>query len=236
VPSGVKVYSGAFALSPRAAAALVDAFVQGAGTIEKEVLDIDEEAYRQDCLKVHFIGYLLVPDVANHIQPGKEGTRLSPNTIDNQRDIAAGFVEDMDDNILYLLGPGTTVKAITDEIKKTKTLLGVDAVIGCEVVGVDLNERQILALLDRYHHSVIVVTPLGGNGFIFGRGNKQFTPQVIRRVGRDNLILVATEEKLRKAQVLRVDTGDADLDDHLAGYLEVITGYKTVKIMKVMAV
>jgi predicted polyphosphate/ATP-dependent NAD kinase len=236
VPSGVKVYSGVFALSPRTAAGLVDAYIHGAGTIEKEVLDIDEEAYRQDCLEVHFIGYLLVPDAANQIQPGKEGTRLTPNTLDNQRDIAAGLVEDMDDSTLYLLGPGTTVKAIADELKITKTLLGVDAVLGGEVVGADLNERQILALLARYSQSVIVVTPLGGNGFIFGRGNKQFTPEVIKRVGRNNIILVSTEEKLNNVQVLRVDTGDTSLDNYLAGYMEVISGYKMAKVMKVMAV
>ena len=236
VPSGVKVYSAAFALSPRTAAGLVGAYIQGVGTVEKEVLDIDEDAYRHDRLEVHFSGYLLVPDVEAQIQPGKEGTKLTTNTLDNQRDIAAGFVEDIDDSTLYLLGPGTTVKAIADEIKITKTLLGVDAVLGYEKVGNDLNERDILALLERFPKRVIVVTPLGGNGFIFGRGNKQFTPEVIKRVGRDNLVLIATEEKLNKAPVLRVDTGDATLDNHLAGYAEVIVGYKMGKVVNIVAV
>ena len=236
VPSGVKVYSAAFALSPRTAAGLVGAYIQGVGTVEKEVLDIDEDAYREDRLEVHFIGYLLVPDVETEIQPGKEGTRLTPNTLDNQRDIAAGFVEEIDDSTLYLLGPGTTVKAIGDEIKIKKTLLGVDAILGGKVVGVDLNERDILALLDRYPKKAIVVTPLGGNGFIFGRGNKQFTPEVIKRVGKENIALIATVEKLSKAPVLRVDTGDEILDNHLAGYVEVMVGYRMGKVVKVVAV
>lgn len=236
VPSGVKVYSAAFAMSPRAAAALVGAFIDGAGVSEQEVLDIDEVAFRADRLEVHFIGYLSVPDVKNQIQPAKEGTRLTPNTLDNQRDIASGFVEEMEDGTLYLLGPGTTVKAIADELHIAKTLLGVDAVVGGALVGVDLNERGLLALMDKFSRSVIVVTPLGGNGFVFGRGNKQFTPEVIKRVGRENLVLVATEEKIRKAEFLRVDTGDVELDDVLSGYIEVIVGYKIGRVVKIVAV
>jgi predicted polyphosphate/ATP-dependent NAD kinase len=236
VPAGVKVYSAAFALSPRAAANMVDAYIQDAGSVEKEVLDIDEDAYRANRLEVHFVGYLLVPDVMDQIQPGKEGTQLTINTLENQRDIAAGFVEEMDCRTLYLLGPGTTVKAIADAMKIQKTLLGVDAVVDSRGVGTDLNENDILALLDRYEKSAIVLTPLGGNGFIFGRGNKQFTPQVIRWVGKTNLIFIATEEKLRNSPVLRVDTGDVELDNDLAGYGEVMVGYRKGKVVKILAV
>jgi predicted polyphosphate/ATP-dependent NAD kinase len=236
VPAGVKVYSAVFALSPRSAAGIVDIYKPDDAVAEKEVLDIDEEAFRQNRLEVHFIGYLLVPDVQNHIQPGKEGTRLTPNILDNQRDIAAGLVEEFDNNTLYLLGPGTTVKAVADELTLPKTLLGVDAVASGVLVGQDLNERGLLVLLDRFPKSAIVVTPLGGNGFIFGRGNKQFTPQVIRRVGVENLYLIATEEKLNHVNTLRVDTGDVELDTRLAGYREVMVGYKRLKVVKIVAV
>jgi predicted polyphosphate/ATP-dependent NAD kinase len=236
VPAGVKVYSAAFAMSPRAAAGLVDSFIEGAGLSEQEVLDIDEDAFREDRLEVHFIGYLLIPDVKNQVQPGKEGTRLTPDILENQRDIAAGFVEEMDATMLYLLGPGTTVKAIADELYIPKTLLGVDAILGGALVGADLNERGLLELLDRFPQCTIVVTPLGGNGFVFGRGNKQFTPEVIKRVGRENLIIVATEEKIKKVKALRVDTGDVLLDNHLAGYIEVMVGYKMGRVVKIVAV
>ncbi len=236
VPSGVKIYSAAFAMSPRAAAVLVEAFIDGAGVSAQEVLDIDESAFRANRLEVHFIGYLSVPDVKNHIQPAKEGTRLTMDTLENQQDIAAGFVEEMEDATLYLLGPGTTVKAITDALHIEKTLLGVDAVMDGNLVGVDLNEQGLLALLDRFLKSVIVVTPLGGNGFLFGRGNKQFTPEVLKRVGRENLVIVAAEEKIRNAGVLRVDTGDVELDDALAGYVEVKVGYKIGRAVRVVAV
>jgi predicted polyphosphate/ATP-dependent NAD kinase len=182
------------------------------------------------------VGYLQVPDVMDQIQPGKEGTQLTVNTLESQRDIAAGFVEEMECCTLYLLGPGTTVKAIADALQIEKTLLGVDAVLESKLIGTDLNERDILSLLDAHGMGIIVVTPLGGNGFVFGRGNKQFTPEVIRRVGRENIILVATEEKLRKAPVLRVDTGDVELDNELAGYGKVTVGYRKGKVVKILAV
>jgi predicted polyphosphate/ATP-dependent NAD kinase len=236
VPSGVKIYSAAFALSPRSAANLVDAFLENDAVIEKEVLDIDEQAFRENRLEAHFIGYLLVPDIVDQIQPGKEGTHLTLNTIENQRDIAAGFVETIDKNKLYFLGPGTTVKAITDMLDLPKTLLGVDAILDGKVIGTDLNEYDMLTLIQKYPKICIVITPLGGNGFIFGRGNKQFTPAVIRQVGKANLQLVATEAKLDQVRQLRVDTGDELLDNELAGYVEVMVGYRKGKVMVIVAV
>lgn len=249
VPAGVKVYSAAFTYSPRAAAGLIDAFIEseaGDGEIEtaqEEVLDIDEDAFREDHLDARLYGYLRVPDVARFVQPGKRGSSLGASSEENKRDIAASVVEemDMDDETLYLLGPGTTVRAIAEalEIEGEKTLLGVDAVAGGELVGADLNEADILALLPRYSHHYIVVTPIGGNGFIFGRGNKQFTPEVIRQVGQGrpkaHIIVVSTERKARELPALRVDTDDAALDAQLSGYIEVQIGYHRARMMKVQA-
>ncbi|MCP4299782.1 MAG: ATP-NAD kinase, partial [Gammaproteobacteria bacterium] len=101
------------------------------------------------------------------------------------------------------------------------------------LVGRDLNERSILELLDRYSQAVIIVTPLGGNGFIFGRGNKQFTPRVLRRVGRDNIVVVANRDKLLRLSSLHIDTGDPKLDDSLAGYIDVIVARNYRKVMRV---
>lgn len=249
VPAGVKVYSAAFTYSPRAAAGLIDAFIEGeegGGQIEtaqEEVLDIDEEAFRENHLDARLYGYLRVPDVARFVQPGKRGSNLGASSEENKRDIAASVVEemDMDDETLYLLGPGTTVRAIAEalEIEGEKTLLGVDAVAGGELVGADLNEADILALLPRYSHHYIVVTPIGGNGFIFGRGNKQFTPEVIRQVGQGrpkaHIIVVSTERKARELPALRVDTANAALDELLSGYVEVQIGYHRARMMKVQA-
>jgi predicted polyphosphate/ATP-dependent NAD kinase len=232
VPAGVKVYSSVFALNPRAAADLVDAFVNGSGVTEEEVLDIDEEAFRQDRLASQHYGYLLVPQAQQYLQHGKVASSGSPSVEEGKKEIAAWIVEQMEANTLYLLGPGTTVRAITDEMGLSKTLLGVDAVRDGELVGEDLNERGILGLLERYQERVILVTPLGGNGFIFGRGNKQFTPEVIRRVGPEQIQVIATRQKLRPLECLRVDTGDVDVDAMLSGWKTVAVGYRESRMIR----
>lgn len=233
IPSGVKVYSAVFAYSPLAAAELLDAFVAGADVGEEEVLDIDEDAYREGRVDARHYGYLLVPEAERLLQGGKESSGMSGSTAEAKRDIAAVLVEDMLPDRLYLLGCGTTVRAVADELGIEKTLLGVDAVVDRKMVGSDLNEHAILELLDQHDHAVIVVTPLGGNGFIFGRGNKQFTPAVLRRVGRDNILIIANRDKLLTLPSLHIDTGDPQLDVELAGYLDVIVGRNHRKLMRV---
>jgi len=238
VPAGVKVYSSVFALNPRAAAELVNAFVEGSvgGTLpvtEQEVLDIDEEAFRQDRLASRHYGFLLVPQVQRFLQHGKVASSGSRSVEEAKKEIAASILEAMDEETLYLLGPGTTVKAITDALDLPKTLLGVDAVQDGTLVGEDLNEQAILDLFEKHEKRVIIVTPLGGNGFIFGRGNKQFTPEVIRQVGPEHVRVVATRPKLRPLDCLRVDTGDLDVDEMLSGWVTVAVGYHESRMMKV---
>jgi len=233
VPAGVKVFSSAFALSARAAAEMVDAFVDGVDVTEEEVLDIDEEAFRDDRLASKLYGYLLVPEVRTFLQPGKAASSVGRSASETKQAIAAQIVEEMDPETLYLLGPGTTVRAITDRMGLAKTLLGVDAVLAGQLVGEDVNERGILDLFERCSQRKIVVTPIGGNGFIFGRGSKQFTPAVIREVGRENILVVGARDKASKLDCLRVDTGDLALDETLSGYVEVTVGYREAMVMKV---
>ncbi len=233
VPAGVKMYSGAFAVNPRAAADMVQAYLEGAGVTEEEVLDIDEDSFREDRLDASLYGYLLVPDVADKVQPGKVASSGGRSTRLAKQGIGAYIADGMNPDTLYLLGPGTTVKAITDDLNLSKTLLGVDAVLKGEIIMEDINEKDILTLLARHPKREIIVTPIGGNGFIFGRGNKQFTPRVIREVGRDNIQVVATRDKLQPLDCLRVDTGDPGVDDLLSGYMKVITDYREGKVMKI---
>lgn len=233
VPAGVKVYSSVFALNPRAAAEMVDAFVEGADVTQQEVLDIDEQAFREDRLASKHYGYLLVPRTQRFLQHGKVASSGSPSVEEAKREIAAFVIEAMDDETLYLLGPGTTVKAISEEMGFQKTLLGVDAVRNGTLVGEDVNERAMLGLFQEYEKRVIVVTPLGGSGFIFGRGNKQFTPQVIRQAGVDNVQVIATRQKLAPLACLRVDTGELELDEMLSGWRTVTVGYRESRMMKV---
>jgi predicted polyphosphate/ATP-dependent NAD kinase len=212
---------------------MVDAFVDGAHTVSEEVLDIDEEAFRDNVLASTLYGYLSVPAVRNYLQRGKERSNTSASASEIKKRISAHIIRRMDRSTLHLLGPGTTVKAITDALGLSKTLLGVDALANGELVGSDLNEEGILALIEQFEERKIIVTPIGGNGFIFGRGNKQFSPEVIKRVGTENVIVVGTQDKLSKLQALRVDTGDSDLDQALAGYIEVIVGDEEILKMEI---
>ncbi len=232
VPAGVKVYSAVFAVSPRAAAEMVDAWLAGAQVGEEDVLDIDEDAFRAGRLDASLYGALCVPQVARLIQGGKEASG-GVSEQQAKQEVGAYLAETLKPEALYLLGPGTTVKAVADALGVPKTLLGVDAVRNGELVGRDLNEQDILNLLQDHPVAHIVVTPLGGNGFIFGRGNKQFTPAVIRRVGPDQVVVISTREKLRKLKCLRVDSGDAELDGELAGYVSVLAGYRFSKMARV---
>jgi predicted polyphosphate/ATP-dependent NAD kinase len=233
VPAGVKVFSAAFAVSARAAAEMVDAFLEGSAVTEEEVLDIDEEAFREDRLASRLYGYLLVPEVRQSLQPGKAASSVGKTAVQSKQEIATYVVEGMDPETLYLLGPGTTLKAITDKLGLAKTLLGVDAVYAGLLVGKDLNERGILDLVERHGKSKIMVTPIGGNGFILGRGSKQFTPEVIRQVGTNNIMVVGARDKVSQLECLRVDSGDLELDEMFRGYVRVTVGYGEAMLMEV---
>ena len=236
VPAGVKMFSSAFALNPRAAARLVEGFLEGAPLVEEEVLDIDEASYRDDRLESQLYGTLRVPEVQESLQPGKVPSGGGRSSEETKENIAAYLVENIiEADTLYLLGPGTTLRPVAEALGVEKTLLGVDAVRDGQLVAGDINEEQILALLQDHPKRKIVVTPIGGNGFIFGRGNKQFTPEVIRKVGRENILVLATRKKLQPLDALRVDTGDREADKMLEGYLKVYVGYLEGKVMKIAA-
>ena len=233
VPAGVKVYSSVFAVNPRAAAESVAQFLDHVTSTRKgEVLDIDEEDYRANKLSVKLAGYLLTPEAGTLIQASK-----SPSLADETLEIGAiaRYVkEEVDRATTYVLGPGTTVERVALEFGVKKTLLGVDVVKGDgTILGVDLSESELLRLVDG--RSKIVVSPIGGQGFLFGRGNQQISPRVLRKVGLENLIIVAAASKivsLRERRLI-VDTGDEELDTELRGYCRVLTSYREEMVVKV---
>ncbi len=234
IPSGVKMFSSVFALNPKAAAQIVDKFIkETTDTQEKEILDIDEEAYRNNRLVSKLYGYLVVPKIQNLIQNAKDSSKVGRTIDENKYEIAQHIIETMKEETLYLLGPGTTVKSITDQLNLVKSLLGVDATYNKSLIGKDLNENGIIELLDKYQKVKIIITPIGGQGFVFGRGNKQITPKILRRVGKNNIIIIGTEEKIKSLKCLRVDTGDDEVDNILAGLTKVVIGYKEELICKI---
>ena len=227
IPSGVKMFSAVFALNPKAAAQIVDKFIEETtDTEEKEVLDIDEDAFRDNRLVSKLYGYLVVPKIQNLTQNAKDSSKVGRTIDENKYEIAQQIIETMEKETLYLLGPGTTVKSITDQLNLDKSLLGVDAIYNKSLVVEDLNESGIVELLDKYQKVKLIVTPIGGQGFIFGRGNKQFTPKILRRVGKNNIIIIGTEDKIKNLKCLRVDTGNDETDEILKGLTKVVIGYK----------
>jgi predicted polyphosphate/ATP-dependent NAD kinase len=233
IPAGVKIQSAVYATHPGAAGELAALYLQGQaeGVREAEVMDIDEEAFRQGILSARLYGYLRIPVRAGLVQSQKVPSSGEEASV---AAIAIDLVEKMEAGVLYILGPGTTVRAIAAELGVKKTLLGVDVVLDRELVLVDANEAQLLALLAG-RRAKIVVTPIGGQGFIFGRGNQQLSPLVIQEVGRENIIVVSTPDKLHALgqQPLLVDSGDPAVDALLGGYLLVITGYNERAVRKV---
>ncbi|MFZ8794106.1 MAG: ATP-NAD kinase family protein [Acidilobaceae archaeon] len=235
VPAGVKVYSSVFAVNPRAAALVAVRFLEGrAGVARREVLDVDEDEFRGGRLRVKLYGYLLVPVDELIVEGGK--TAFTAGEDEELEAIAGYVVEIMEPDTLYILGPGRTVEWIARKLGVEKTPLGVDAVYNGRLVGRDLDERGLLELLERYPKAKIVVSPIGGQGFILGRGNQQISPQVIGRVGPRNIIVVATRSKLQTFKTLKVDTGDEELDRELSGYIRVIVGYNREVVKPVEAI
>ena len=237
VPSGVKIYSGVFAVTPEDAAYSLVEYLKGrASTMDLEILDIDEKAFREDRIDLKLYAYAKAIYIPFHIQSSKQ---LSPDTVDeveNQMGIARYIVETMDKNGIYILGPGTTVKRIADLLGIKKTLLGVDIYYKSIKVYNDVSEKEILNIIKNEDNVWIIVTPIGRQGILFGRGNQQISPEVIKRVGKDRIIVVATQRKLRDIAdgVLRVDTQDPEVDNYLKGYIKVVIDYRMWRMVKIV--
>jgi len=234
VPTGVKMHSAVFAVEPRAAARIAIEFLWGELLLkESEVMDVDEEAFREGRVSAELYGYVLTPYEPHLIQGVKMASPITESEIRNQAAIAIYVIENMKSDVVYIIGPGTTTRTIGDLLDAKKTLLGVDLFCNKKLVAKDVNEKQILEKING-KIAQIIVTPIGGQGFIFGRGNQQISPEVIRQVGLDNIAVVATEGKLESLKSLRVDTGDQSLDDALRRrHLKIITDYKTERAMHV---
>ena len=234
VPTGVKMHSAVFAVEPRAAARIVAEFLRGELSLkEVEIMDVDENAFREGRVSAELYGYVLTPYEPHLIQGNKMASPTTESEMQNQAAIAIYVIENMKSDVVYIVGPGTTTRIIGDLLDAKKTLLGVDLFFNKELIASDVNEEQILEKI-KGKTAQIIVTPIGGQGFIFGRGNQQISPEVIRQVGLDNIIVIATEGKLRSLKSLRVDTGDPSIDDAFREhYLRVVTDYNIGRIIRV---
>ena len=236
VPAGVKMHSAVYATSPRAAADLaLRALERDLEARPREVMDIDEEAFRAGTVSARLYDYLSVPYAPDLVQSVKAGGVSGDRAA--LAGIAAEIVRRMEAGRLYILGPGTTTRAVAAALGLPKTLLGVDLVQDGALVCADASESVILQALAQGLPGAIVVTPIGGQGHVLGRGNQQIGPRVVRAVGLDRLFVAATPEKLASLGdgTLHVDTGDAALDRALAGWRRVITGFGSEAVCRVAA-
>jgi len=221
VPAGVKVYSSVFAVTPRAAGRLAVSFDR---VETREVNDIDEDAFRGGEVNTELRALARVP-VGEDLQSSKQ---LGGGTVEQ---LAEGIAADARDaeGVTYVLGPGSTLDAVKSALGVDGTPLGVDVWRDGELVARDASESDILAALGEQNR--IVVSPIGGQGFVFGRGNPQISPDVIRR---SEFEVIASRRKLDETGVLRVDTGDPALDEELRGWMRVRVGRYERRLMKVV--
>jgi predicted polyphosphate/ATP-dependent NAD kinase len=239
VPAGVKIHSAVYATTPAAAGDVAALFLHvrpaSVRLREGEVMDIDEEAFRENRVSARLYGYMTVPFARGLTQSAKAGGVAGEERALN--DVATEVISGMKPDALYIVGPGTTTRTVLERLGLPKTLLGVDAVSGGRLAGADLTEARLIDLCNGTTEAHIIVTVIGGQGHVFGRGNQQISPAVIRRVGRGGIIVVATQTKLLslEGRPLLVDTGDPELDRELCGYVKVITGLGERTMYKVGA-
>ena len=239
IPAGVKMYSGVFGVTPARTAEILLAYLtQKIGLASVEILDLDEEKYRRDEWAVRLYMSARTPFEPTYVQAAKAIIAgVEEDAV--KEDIAAHLGEEIDarPEALLLLGPGSTVQAVGRALHVDKTLLGIDAIVHGKIAGKDLSERQILELLARFGERKLILSPIGAQGFVLGRGNQPLSPAVIRQIGLDNIILIATPAKLARTPLLRFDTGDPALDSDLISrkFLSVVVGYHRTRLVKTSA-
>jgi predicted polyphosphate/ATP-dependent NAD kinase len=227
IPAGVKIHSAVYGQNPKSSGELAALFLQDKvkEVQEAEVMDIDEEAFRAGRVSAKLYGYLKVPYEKRYVQNLKSGGVAGEKATLEQ--IANYIIDNMDDEHYYIIGPGTTTRPIMEKLGLKNTLLGVDVVYRKKLVANDVNEQSLLKIIEG-QKAKIIVTTIGGQGYIFGRGNQQLSPEVLTKVGKENIIIVSTRDKLNTnfGSPLLVDTGDEEINEWLSGYYRVIVGYE----------
>lgn len=237
IPTGVKIHSEAFAINPKLAGAFIKLYVEGKANLrrEVEVVDLDEDEYRKGKIFSKLYGYLTIPYEQRFMQSKKAATPISDK--ESQYQIAYEVISEMKEDTYYIVGPGSTNKVLMDVLEIKNTLIGVDLIFNKKLVQNDLTEVDILKILDNGYPSKLILTPTGGQGYLLGRGNQQISANVINKLGKENIIAVATKYKLASFSLghLLVDVIDEETNKYLEGYIKVITGYKQAVMYKIVS-
>jgi predicted polyphosphate/ATP-dependent NAD kinase len=237
IPAGVKMHSGVFGINTDASAKMLHEFANGRLTIgDVEIMDLDEERYRIGDWNIRLFGIAKGVVEPTFVQVGKS---IFENVSDDaiRDELTEHIVEEMEENknYLYLFGSGGTIDYVAKKIGLKNTLLGIDAVFQNKVIGNDLNESDLIKLLNKYPKIKVILSPIGAQGFILGRGNLQLSPNIIKKITLDNIIVISTPAKLASTPVIRVDTGDKNLDNEFIKkeFMMVVIGYRLSRVVKI---
>lgn len=234
IPAGVKIHSACYAISPPHVGEIIDSFIQGTSVLkEVEVMDIDEELFRKNIVNTRLFGYVNVPSHRSSFQSVKIGSGAGRPNLNG---VVADVIDKMEEDAIYIIGPGTTTRSIMEKLALQNTLLGIDIIQNKQLITSDANEIEIWNLIQASKYPIyLILTPIGGQGHILGRGNQQISPRIVSKVTKDRMIIIADKEKIYQLAhfQLFVDTGDTDLNKALSGYIKVTTGYKDYLICKI---
>ncbi len=229
IPAGCKIHSGVYTITPKAAGELCLKLINGEmlTLAEADVMDIDEDQFRQGVVKAKRFGDMLIPMDLRYVQAVKQGGKETEALV--LEDIAADVIELMEDDedCLYLVGSGSTTQAVMQALYLDNTLLGIDAVFQQELIAPDLTEQQIWQLINKYPKTKLIISLIGGQGHLLGRGNQQISPRIIHKLGKHNIHCIATKTKLAQlnGRPLIVDTLDQKINESLSGLIKITTGF-----------
>ena len=235
IPAGVKMHSSVFGTSPNAVGSLVSRIISNHSdtfpTSTAEIMDLDEDMRRYDQIRTRLIGYATIPSDKFLVQNPKSYVQL--NDEESINGISEYLENKLDKEATYIVGPGRTTQNFLNRIGVSGTLLGVDVLKGRKLIGRDVNSRE-LEILTRDGFLYIISGIIGGQGFLFGRGNQQITAEIIQRVKKENILIIASTKKIYELprQCILIDTGNQKLDNELAGYVKVQTDRNRAFIIK----
>ena len=238
VPGGVKMHSGCFATTPRASAEVLLAFLQGDLMVAiTEVMDLDEEIYQKGEWKVRMYGEAWTPSSPRFMQGAKEQVERASEseTIEGLANHIGNLIED-EPELMVIWGSGGTLRRMGEHLDVELTLLGID-IQHRGVIHSDLNEQQLLHHLKEYEGPrLLLLSPMGGQGFLIGRGNLQLSPDVLRAIGFQSILGVATPSKLLGLSSVRIDTGDPSLDEEYQKrrFIKLLQGYRTTRVIRIL--
>ena len=238
VPGGVKMHSGCFATTPKASAEVLLAFLQGDLMVAiTEVMDLDEETYQKGEWKVRMYGEAWTPSSPRFLQGAKEQVERASesDTIEGLANHIGNLIDD-DPELMVIWGSGGTLRRMGEHLNVELTLLGID-IQHKGTIHSDLNEQQLLHHLVEYEGPrLLLLSPMGGQGFLIGRGNLQLSPDVLRAIEFESILGVATPSKLLGLSSVRIDTGDPLLDEEYQQrrFIKLLQGYRTTRVIRIL--